>query len=915
VPFQSIGSRGAFQEALVHDLDAEGFADMYAQTIAYGLLSARIADPKKKTADDFAAHMRTNPFLRELMETFLKVGGRRGKAGGPGIDFDELGVSEVVELLDAANMDAVVRDFGDKNRQEDPVIHFYELFLSAYNQRLRIRRGVFYTPQPVVSYIVRRVHELLQTEFGLADGLADTTTWGEMLKKHPNLKLPPLTDEPGEKRTISPDEPFVQILDPATGTATFLVEVIDVIHRTLATKWQQQHFTDAQRRAAWNDYVPRHLLPRLHAFELMMAPYAIAHMKIGLKLAETGYRFGTEERARIYLTNALEPWMRQLPLIGLVALAHEAAAVNEIKRNKRFTVVIGNPPYSSAAGSTQTGFLADIMRYFTTGLGVEDERKKGALQDEYIRFVALCRHIINRTTVGIIGMITNNSYLDGTLHRAMRRSLMEAFPRIDIANLHGSSRAGVGGATDENVFDIMQGVAVITAVQHCEALGKTPSVPQIRYADLLGTRVAKYAALTTSAVIFAELIPAPPHYLLRPLDRSHFEEYETLVSIQDVFGVFSSGIETEKDHFAVDFDAAALRKRLVEFCDLAVSAKDVSASFGLKNTPNWNLVDSRKALAKEGLKKDLFTRYLFHCFDWRYTYYSDHLVTRLRRPVMRHMSDDNLALITLRQVKGEPWAHAFVTVDISNKFTLSSKSSNVSYHFPLFLMEADSNSHTLVKGPPREINLRPRILRHLAATNGNYSGTCGDVYAHAREVFYYIYCVFHSPGYRSRYAEYLKIDFPRLPLAGSVKLFHALVRLGEELVALHLLESPKVNKPITEFIGGRRSEVEKISWSRGTVWLDNAQAVGFRGVPEPVWNFHIGGYQICEKWLKDRKGRTLSKDDISHYQKVVVALTETIGLMKEIDDVVEAHGGWPGAFQSTASGDTASKPSVEAAAQ
>ena len=259
----------AFKKSLVHDLDADGFADMYAQTITYGLLSARIADPHKKTADDFAAHMRTSPFLRELMDHFLHVGGRRGKAGGPGIDFDELGVAEVVELLDDANMESVVLDFGDRNRQEDPVIHFYESFLSAYNKQLKIQRGVFYTPQPVVSYIVRSVHELLQTEFGLADGLADTTTWGEMVKKHPGLKLPPLTDEPGETRTIDLNEPFVQILDPATGTATFLVEVIDVIHRTLEAKWKQQRLTDAQQRAAWNDYVPQHLLPRLHAFELI----------------------------------------------------------------------------------------------------------------------------------------------------------------------------------------------------------------------------------------------------------------------------------------------------------------------------------------------------------------------------------------------------------------------------------------------------------------------------------------------------------------------------------------------------------------------------------------------------------------------------------------------------------------------
>ena len=285
-------------------------------------------NPAHDTADAVATHIPvTNPFLKELMETFLHLGGRKRKErGGDGIDFDELGVSEVVELLDAANMEAVVRDFGDRNRDEDPVIHFYELFLKEYDAKKRMQRGVFYTPQPVVSYIVRSVHELLQTEFGLDDGLADTTTWGEMAEKHPGLKLP-RSPTSRAKATISPDEPFVQILDPATGTATFLVEVIDVIHRTLAAKWKQQRLTDAQQRAAWNDYVPKHLLPRLHGYELMMAPYAIAHMKIGLKLDETGYRFGTEERARIYLTNALEPWQDSSDTLraSSPALAHEAA--------------------------------------------------------------------------------------------------------------------------------------------------------------------------------------------------------------------------------------------------------------------------------------------------------------------------------------------------------------------------------------------------------------------------------------------------------------------------------------------------------------------------------------------------------------------------------------------------------------
>ncbi len=302
----------AFQQTLVHDLDIDSFADMYSQTIAYGLLSARIVEPQKQTIDDFAAQMRTNPFLKELTQTFLYVGGRHGKAGGLGIDFDELGVSEVVELLDDANMEAVVRDFGDQNPQEDPVIHFYELFLKEYDAKKRMQRGVFYTPRPVVSYIVRSVDELLRTEFGLADGLADATTWGDMLKKHPRLHLPVRIPRDPEKpnstdELLSPDTAFVQILDPATGTGTFLVEVIDIIYKTMTEKWTAQGHGKKKIEILWNDYVPKQLLPRLHGFELLMAPYAIAHLKISLKLLETGYHFESDERVRIYLTNTLEP--------------------------------------------------------------------------------------------------------------------------------------------------------------------------------------------------------------------------------------------------------------------------------------------------------------------------------------------------------------------------------------------------------------------------------------------------------------------------------------------------------------------------------------------------------------------------------------------------------------------------------
>ena len=453
----------AFKDNLIADLSDDGFADMFAQTITYGLFTARASRTSGALVADNLADIvpSTNPFLKELLADFLSAAGR-DRQKKKRVDFDELGINDVVTTLRDVRMDAVLRSFNAAKPGEDPVIHFYEHFLSAYNKQLKIQRGVFYTPQPVVSYIVRSVHELLQTEFDLPDGLADTTTWGEMVEKNPGLKLPPLTDEPGEKRTISPDEPFVQILDPATGTATFLVEVIDVIHRTLAAKWKQQHLSEAQQRVAWNEYVPRHLLPRLHAFELMMAPYAIAHMKIGLKLAESGYNFGTEVRARIYLTNALERWVKQLPLIGFDALAHEAAAVNEIKRHKRFTVIIGNPPYSGEGmnkGDWIRGLIDTYM--YVDGAHLGEKGKKNWLQDDYVKFLRYAQFELETTQLGILGFINNHSFLDNPTFRGMRASLLNSFQRIRVLDLHGSSKKkerSPDKTSDENVFDIQQGV-------------------------------------------------------------------------------------------------------------------------------------------------------------------------------------------------------------------------------------------------------------------------------------------------------------------------------------------------------------------------------------------------------------------------------------------------------------------------
>ncbi|MEI6605895.1 MAG: type ISP restriction/modification enzyme, partial [Verrucomicrobiota bacterium] len=850
------------------------------------------------------------------LQTFLHVGGRKG-----GIDFDELGVQDVVELLrgDETDLPAILRDFGNKTRGEDPVIHFYEHFLNAYNKKLRIQRGVFYTPQPVVSYIVRSVHELLQTEFGLEHGLADTTTWGEFIQQskirdpQSTISLPLLTDLPGETKTISPDEPFVQILDPATGTATFLVEVIDVIHKHLKETWKTNRAglpsysyfipQPSSFEAYWNAYVPKSLLPRLHAYELMMAPYAIAHMKLGLKLAETGYHFGTEERARIYLTNALEPWQQQLPLIGFDALAHEAAAVNEIKRHKRFTVVIGNPPYSISSAN-RGNWIEGLMADYKQGLG---ETNLNSLSDDYIKFIRLTQLLAKVSGSTVVGLITNNSFLDGITHRRVRELLLSS-NQVTVVNLHGSvmQRDEIASSNcDENVFDIQQGVAISVFSPRVGAKAQ-----HVSYADLIGTRSDKYARLASGRIPESkELQPQSPYFFFKPKGLGDDAEYLRGFPLNKAFINYSSGIKFRKDNLLVKkhFTKDSVEQMLRDVARLPDA--DLLVKYEFDETPDWKLKDKRHLFTK--WKPQDIVKVMYRALDFRYAFYpldrANQIIVRgdSRVELMKHvLLHKNVGLQFNRQIVGDSVSHFLASRVPTSQGTFYLGNKGQDYFAPLYLYGNDDDRRNLFSTGGARMNFTPEFLTAIAGA----LKTKRDVHGlptgmTPEDIFHYAYAVFHSPGYRSRYAEFLKIDFPRLPLTGHLALFRELARLGGELTALHLLESPKLDKPISQFIG-KSKEVTKIGWTDDTVWLDaggkkaatTSGSSGFKGVPEAVWNFHIGGYQVCEKWLKDRKGRTLTDEDITHYHKIVIALTETIRLMAGIDQVIETHGGWPGAF-------------------
>ena len=891
----------AFQETLIHDLSEDDFADMYAQTITYGLFSTKKSRPAGLVADNLIEMVpRTNPFLRELLSAFLTVGGRKGK-----IDFDELGIDDVVQTLRNTDMDAVLRDFGDSKPEEDPVIHFYEDFLKEYDPKKKVKRGVFYTPKPIVSFIVRSVHEIMQKEFGLEYGLADTTTWEEMIRRHKEIKLP---------EGVSKNDPFVQILDPAAGTGTFLVEVIGIIHRTMQEKWEKEGHLPLEFEKLWNEYVPRYLLPRLYGFELMMAPYAIAHMKIGLKLYETSYRFNSDERVRVYLTNSLEPPhdFSDRFEFDAPALAHEARAVNAVKSNKHFTTIIGNPPYSKSS-QNQGQWIDGIMEQYKRTVRKEETQIQ-ALSDDYSKFFRFGHFTLEQSQAGILSFITNNSYLDGPLFRDMRCSMLGFFEGIQIVNLHGDSRKQFlppEGKADENIFDIQQGVATCLFWRkrspQCRAI--------IRYEEIWGTREERYETLQRISDIQStskELQPVPPFFLFIPVEKDLEVEFHAGWHLYDVFGTgdrkidnhesYGAGFVTQQDKFAIGFLAENLVDNVREFLDPKVLNEWLWEKFEFCSTNQWNFERAIKKLKGLDIPK-LIKRCLYRPFDYRFTIFDRNICTIIRKRITFQFDYKNIGLLTTRRITRLPFNNVFVTNHYT-EYKVASHDRNTIV-FPLWIQaDEDKDTRRLIR-EKKQLNFNPGFLQKIAQLlslpqeqqSGLPQGMAPE------DIFFYVYAVLYSPEYRKRYAEFLKIDFSRVMLTSSLELFRALTKLGGELVSLHLMESDKLNKYITDFpvngdnsvtkVGEKGKTLADVKNGKGKLFINKTQY--FDSLPEEVWLFHIGGYQVCHKWLAARKkaGRKLSTEDIEHYNKIVVAINETIKIMKQIDEVIEAHGGWP----------------------
>ncbi len=811
-----------FKEMLIHDLSLEQYADLYAQTVAYGMFAARYHDdtPENFNRDEANKLLpKSNPFLRNFFHTIA----------GYNID-DRIVwiVDDLAELFNHVNVRELLEHYGKDTKQSDVIVHFYETFLSEYDPKMRKSRGVYYTPGPVVDFIVRAVDDILKNEFSITDGLADTS------------KIEVEKEVQGNKKKQKVMEHRVQVLDPATGTGTFLDHVIKHIYNS---KFKGQ-------QGIWQGYVDEHLLPRLHGFEILMASYAMAHLKLDITLAETGYDSskGHGKRLGVYLTNSLEEAQAHERDLFSQWLTTESLEANEVKKEKPIMIVMGNPPYS-VSSSNKGEWIKILMKDYKINL---NERNIQPLSDDYIKFIRYAQWLIEKNGEGVIAYISNNSFTNGLIHRQMRKSLIETFDKIYILDLHGNSKKQEktpDGEKDENVFDIQQGVSINILVKNKQY---TKGFAKVYNYDLYGIRETKYDFLNTSSITsinWSELNYRKPEYFFVKKDFVLSKEYELFIQINKLCQIKSVGIVTGDDDHLVSMEKENLLER---FPNVIQKIKDLS----------------------------------YRPFDDRLTVYDNNLLQRSRSKIMNNMVEKNISINIGIYAKNN-----FPNALLSKQIVVKHFVTDQTYSFPLYqyfeqpleskVYRQSNFDQQIVDEIAKKLKIQ-FIPDHEHADSGK-EGTFNPL-----DILDYIYAILHSPTYLERYKEFLKIDFPRIPFTSDQKLFWSLVEKGREIRQYHLMEHANSGSLITHYPVAGENEVINPKYSENKVWINDTQY--FDSVSQIAWEFYIGGYQPAQKWLKDRKGRKLSFDEVLHYQKIIVSLVNTDRVMKEIDGLIKE---WP----------------------
>jgi len=835
---QIIGFYEAFKKYLIGTLTEKQFADLYAQTITYGLFAARTranGEFNRRLAFDYIPN--TIGILRDVFR-FISLEDPPKSL--------QIIVEDIAELLHVTDVKKILHEYYSTGKGKDPIIHFYETFLSTYDPEIRERRGVYYTPEAVVGYIVRSIHSILKTNFGLSDGLASQE---------------------------------VKLLDPAGGTLTFPAAAIYLAAKEFTTKYGE---------GGLHHWIKNHILQDFYAFELMMAPYAIGHLKIGFILDELNYNLADDERFKLYLTNTLETEeIKQISIPGVSSLSEESHLAGKVKKEQPILVILGNPPYSGISSNvndwTEKLLKEDIdgcQSYYKVDGEPLGEKNPKWLQDDYVKFLRFAQWKIQKSGFGIVGMITNHSYLDNPTFRGMRQSLMKTFDEIYILDLHGNSlkrETTPEGGKDENVFDIRQGVAITLFVKNRE---KKESL--IYHTDLYGLRQKKYDWLDNNEFLkdnYVQIKPQSPYYFFVKRNTEKIRKYLKWQKINEIFPLNGVGMTTARDKFVIDFDKFKLENRIRLFKNSKFDDEELHNFFQINKKKGWDIRKAWKML--QSLSDIELKKYIlpiaYRPFCHRYIFWHDSIVWRTVRRVMRHMLEDNIAICFVRQYSGNATYSHFIVSEhmVDNRAFFSSK--GIIQLAPLYLYPDEKNkslfNHTQTEKEP---NITPLIFEKLSE--------CYSKKSTPEEILYYIYGVFYSNIYRETYTEFLKIDFPRVPFTSDYDLFIEMGKLGKELTALHLLKSPELDSPIAKYQGsGNNDRIEKVTYKEDEQRIYINKEKYFEGVTPEIWNYHIGGYQVLHKYLKDRKNRMM--DDAPRYCRIVTALYKTIEIQKQIDKI------------------------------
>jgi predicted helicase len=725
-------------------------------------------------------------------------------------------------------MEAIFQKFQSEKWTDDPAIHFYETFLKEYDPKIRIRKGVFYTPVPVVSYIINSIHSILKKDFNLINGLAENN---------------------------------VTLLDPAAGTLTFPLTAIKKIKQELINQNKEGLFTSV---------VKDHILKNFFAFEILLAPYTIAHFKVCLTLRNLGYQIKDEDRFSLFLTNTLEKEaITQQDITLLPLIARESREAMKVKEEVPIQVVCANPPYSVSSENKST-FIEGLMDDYKKD--VKEERNIQPLSDDYIKFIRFAQWKIEQTGEGIIGYITNNEYLSGLIHRGMRKELFEIFDKIYVLNLHGDLRKGdtsLGNKKDENVFDIKKGVTIAFFIKNSKINQK-----QVFYADLFGTQKEKYFYLSNNDVCTTKwetIKPKKPFYFFIPQeDNKQIEKiYDNFSSITEIFKKYGSGIKTHRDNFLVADSSDEIKKRLTDFVETKISDDDLKRQYNLRDTGTWNVNDARRKFRIVEVQEDKFRNYDYRPFCIKWTYLSDVLMDRPRGNELQDVNSQNPALVTTRQLAYLPFHHTFVTNKLADICLISLRTKESSYIFPLYLFLDEK----------RVSNIKESIIQQIKKS---FNKDIDSI-----DVFNYIYAILNCRKFRTKYAAFLKINFPRIPFTSDYKIFLKLIKLGAKLKDTHLLNLYSDEEGKIGYPNDGTNIINEIRYDKKNHHLYINDTQYFDGILNEEWNFFIGGHKILYGWLKDMKNKKLSSDEIRYFIKIIASIKETIKIMRLLDTLYD----------------------------